>query len=237
MKDGETTITPIIDEGAHMSYPYMLREGGVTYAIPECDEKKGVFLYRLDESTGAWHRDATLLENTSAYDATVFQHDGRWWLLCSAAEGCGPWSLYVWHAPSLRGPWEPHVANPVKTNVRSSRPAGNVFVHQGALYRPSQDNRDSYGGGLCINRIDEISVERYRETPVRWLAPDPHGPYPDGLHTLSGRGPFTLVDGKRHTWPLSVLAHRILVKRLKQQAKPFSYSSVKLAGLLPWRKE
>ncbi len=93
----QTFITSIIDEGVHMSYPFTFRHEGATYAIPESDEAKNVVLYRLDEATGTWKRDTVLLENVSAYDATVFQYDGRWWLLCSSAEGCGPWSLFIWY--------------------------------------------------------------------------------------------------------------------------------------------
>ena len=224
----ETTITPVIDEGLHMSYPYTFRHDGVTYAIPESDEAKSVFLYRLDEATGHWSKEAVLLEGVSALDATVFEHNGRWWLLCSANDtGCGPWSLFVWHAPALRGPWQPHIANPVKTNVTSSRPAGNPFQYNGSLYRPSQDNRKTYGGALCLNRIDELSVEFFRESPVRSVAPDPNGPYPDGMHTLSGNEQFSVIDGKRHTWPLGLLLRRQFSKRLGLKPPGFTYAKVK----------
>ena len=236
LNGSQTTMTPVVDEGVHMSYPYTFCEDGVTYAVPECDEAKSVFLYRLNEETGTWSREATLIENTSAYDATVFQHGGRWWLLCSAFGGCAPWSLYVWHAPALRGPWQPHIANPVKTNLRNSRPGGNVFVHEGQLYRPSQDNLNSYGGGLCINRIDELSVERFRETAVRWIEPDRQGPYPDGFHTLSSCGQHCAVDGKRHTYPPTLLVRRFMAKRLGFQARGFAYSEVRPAPAQPFRK-
>jgi hypothetical protein len=33
---------------------------------------------------------------------------------------------------------------------------------------------------------------------VTRIAPDPNGPYPDGLHTLCGAGAVTIIDGKRH---------------------------------------
>ena len=124
----------------------------------------------------------------------------------------------------------------MKTNLRNSRPAGNVFVHEGQLYRPSQDCRDSYGGALCINRIDELNIERFRETPVRWISPDPAGPYPNGFHTLSGNAQFSLVDGKRHTFPLGFLMRRFLMKRLKLRVPGFTYAKVRPAPPAPWTK-
>ncbi len=45
----------------------------------------------------------------------------------------------------LEGPWEPHRRNPVKCDVRGSRPAGTPFVHGGELYRPAQDGSKRYG--------------------------------------------------------------------------------------------
>jgi hypothetical protein len=215
-------VAPVIDEGIHMSYPYVFAHEGGLYAIPECAQSNSVLLYRLDPQTGIWRREAVLIDGVEAVDATVFQWDGRWWLMHSGVSGCGPWSLYVWYAPSLLGPWTPHVANPVKTDVSGSRPAGNPFWHEGRLYRPAQDGRASYGGALCIQRIDELTPEAFRETPVRRIAPDPHGPYPDGLHTLSGCGGLTMVDGKRHTWPLGLLLRRQLTKRLGLPPRGFS---------------
>jgi hypothetical protein len=227
MEAAQTTISPVTDEGLHMSYPYTFRHAGITYAIPECAEAKSIFLYRLNEAAGTWQREAVLLEDVDAVDSTVFEYDGRWWLMHSESAGRGAWSLYLWHAPALLGPWTPHVANPVKTDVRSSRPAGNPFWHEGFLYRPSQDNRAWYGGALCLNRIEELSVEKFRETPVRLIPPDAEGPYPHGLHTLSGSGEWSVVDGKRHTWPLGILLRRQMMKRMGMKAAAFSYASVK----------
>jgi hypothetical protein len=217
-------VKPVIDEGSHLSYPFVFRDKGATYCVPESGDAKGIFLYRLNESIGAFSRLATLADGLSAVDSTLFEHNGKWWMLYSQTTGCGPWSLYVMHAPNLLGPWEPHVANPVKTDVKCSRPAGPVFVHEGALYRPSQDNRKCYGGALCITRIDELTEDRFRETPVRWIAPDALGAYPDGMHTLSGRGTFTVVDGKKHKWPLGLVMWRLFSKKLGVKPKGFTDS-------------
>ena len=235
--NGETgglgLITPVIDEGIHMSYPFTFRHDGVTYAIPETGVTRNVNLYRLEEESGAWIRLTTLIENIDAVDATVVELNGTWWLMHSGSKEFGPWSLYIWHAPSLLGPWQPHIANPVKTDVGSSRPAGNLFWHEGILYRPAQDGRLSYGGALAINRIDELTPERFSESIVRRILPDPEGPYPDGLHTLSGFGGVSVVDGNRHRWPPLLLARRWLAKRLGLAPPGFRYARMSQARLLP----
>ena len=42
-------------------------------------------------------------------------------------------SLHLFFSETLRGNWSAHPLNPVKTDVRSSRPAGPVIVHDGEL--------------------------------------------------------------------------------------------------------
>lgn len=113
------------------------------------------------------------------------------------ADGDAISELYIWHAPNLTGPWEPHLLNPVKADVRSSRPAGTPFTHEGYLYRPVQDCSYSYGQRVVLNRISEITPTRFNEEAVGTVDPDPYGPYPNGLHTLSSAGRWTLVDGVR----------------------------------------
>jgi hypothetical protein len=225
-KQPRTQVSPLIDEGLHMSYPFVFEHEGDVYAIPECAEAKAILLYRLDRHHGTWNRERALIENIDAVDATVHRDGDTWWLMHSLQSGCGPWSLYLWHAPSLFGPWTPHDANPVKTDVSSSRPAGNLFWHEGKLYRPAQDGRTSYGGALAINRIDELNQQVFRETVVRRLQPDPNGPFPDGLHTLSGFGDWSVVDGKKHRWPPLFLAKRLLAKRLKWKHPGFRHTNV-----------
>src|SRR5207253_8229013 len=46
--------------------------------------------------------------------------------------------LHLFHAERLTGDWQPHPRNPVKSDARSARPAGSLFVRDGALYRPAQ---------------------------------------------------------------------------------------------------
>ena len=204
----------IIDEGVHMSYPFIFQYNGDTFMVPEAASLKAIVLYRMDRRTGEFQMHSTLIDNVNASDSTLFEHDCRWWLIHTGNGKLCPWSLYVWHAATPFGPWEAHTASPVKTDVSSTRPAGNPFVKDGQLYRPAQDNRHWYGYGLTLNRIDELTTTAFRETVVRRIGADPKSPYPDGCHALAGYGNITLIDGKRHRWPLGLILRRIMRKRL-----------------------
>jgi hypothetical protein len=103
----------------------------------------------------------------------------------------------------------------VKCDLRSARPAGPLFIMDGALYRPAQDCSVTYGGAVVINRVERLTPEEFVERPVRRLAPATQGPYPHGLHTLSGAGNVTLVDGKRHV--LSAASVTFRLRRFSQR--------------------
>jgi hypothetical protein len=182
-----------------MSYPYMIEYKGNIYCIPETFEAREVALYRAEEFPVKWMKVATLINDTMAVDSTVFHHDGYWWLMCaSAVEGAYCADLFLWYSKDLFGPWAPHPANPVKSDVRSARPAGTPFVHQGFLYRSGQDCSRTYGGRIVINRVLTLTPTAFKEEPVAVVELDPDGPYPDGPHMLSAAGEFTLIDGKRY---------------------------------------
>ncbi len=188
---------PVIEEPTHLSYPYIVRHDGRIYCIPETGTARDVHLYEATAFPHHWERRATLIEGFAALDATVFRHGGRWWLLCSEQDGTPGTTLHAWHAADLLGPWTPHVANPIKTDLRSSRPAGTPFVHDGQLYRPAQDCSRTYGGAVVINRVITLTPEAFAEQTVARVEPYADGPYRHGLHTLAACGQRTVIDGKR----------------------------------------
>ncbi|MBI1735082.1 MAG: formyl transferase [Candidatus Rokubacteria bacterium] len=184
----------------HLSYPFLVEDGGVVYCVPEQAEAREVVLYaaaREREFPGTWTKAATLLTDVAALDATLFRHAGLWWLAYTdAALGMSD-NLCLSYAETLHGPWRPHARNPVKRDARSSRPGGTPFAHDGGLYRPAQDGSTTYGGRIAINRVTDLTPTTFAEEPVIAVDPDPDGPFPTGLHTLSAAGPFTLLDGRR----------------------------------------
>lgn len=194
----------------HMSYPYLLRHEGEIYCIPETYQAKEVALYKAIRFPNEWEKAATLIEGFQAVDATPFRHAGRWWLLCTDEQTGWNSHLYIWHADELLGPWRPHEMNPVKMDVRSARPAGTPFYSRGELFRPAQDCSRTYGGAVVLNRIRTLTTKEFDEEPVKRLAPDPRGPYRDGLHTLSAAGGLTLIDSKRESIYFKVFMIRVV---------------------------
>jgi hypothetical protein len=186
----------VLDLSVHASYPYVLEHEGQIYCIPETYRAGEVALYRARAVPHDWVKDSTLIREP-AIDSTVFRHDDTWWLACTIHGEGSESDLHLWYADELRGPWEPHPRNPVKTDPRSARPAGPPFIHEGHLYRPAQDCSETYGGKVVISRVETLSRTEFREVLVSVVDPFPRSPCPDGLHTLSGMGVRTVLDGKR----------------------------------------
>jgi hypothetical protein len=212
---GDGLAEVVLDTGVHSSYPYVFEAENQVYCVPETYQANEVRLYRAVEFPRHWEQVGTLVEGIAALDSTVFPHNGRWWLLCTDHKEGSNTKLHVFHSPEVEGPWEPHALNPVKTDIRSSRPAGTPFIHEGDLFRPTQDSSQSYGGAITITRIDELTPTTFSEEIVARVPPSRSGPYRDGIHTLSAVGDRTVVDGRRDTF-IWAAARREWVSRMKK---------------------
>ena len=187
----------------HLSYPVFVRWNDRLYCVPEAAGSAKLEAYAYAEGTlGAaesWFEEPV-------FDATIFEFENRWWMLATRPGRYADTQLHAWFAEGPQGPWWEHPLNPLKSDVRSSRPGGSVFQHEDQLYRPAQDCADTYGGALCINRVLELTPDSFQEETVARISPDPDGQYPDGIHTLSGLGGRWYVDGKRRRFvPVALL--------------------------------
>jgi hypothetical protein len=218
----------------HLSYPYLIEVEGRLLCVPESHEAAEIGLYAIERFPDRWVKIANLLQGIPIVDATIFRHEGTWWLAGSEPTAKGTTcELHLWHAPAITGPWYPHATNPVKTDIRSARPGGTPFHVDGVLYRPAQDCSRTYGGRVVINRVVTLTPTAFHETPAATVEPDPAGPYPAGLHTLSRVGDITLIDAKRAIFSppefRRVLMHFLRSAGRRAQLKfvraPFSSSS------------
>ncbi len=197
--DDGTPETPrrVYVRDGHLSYPFLLEHEGAVYCLPEMSDSGRVLLLRGEPFPDRWVEVATLLDGLPAIDPTLFRHEGRWWLLYTTKRGETGLDLHAAFAEQIAGPYTPHAGNPLKTDVRSARPAGTPFRVGDRLIRPAQDCGRTYGGRIALNEVHVLTPTRFEEQTITWIEPDPRSPYPAGVHTLSAAGPFTVIDGKR----------------------------------------
>ena len=198
--DGETVGEAgiALETSHHLSHPFLFHWQGQLYMIPESCRNRSVELYRCLSFPLHWELERILLDGLSAADATLEEIDGTWWMFLNVGKRgiSNHDELHLYYADSPLGPWREHARNPVKSDVRSSRPAGRLIRSDGDLLRPAQDCAPRYGSAICLQRILELTPERYAEEPVARFEADAI-PGAVRTHTLNGCPGIRFIDFQR----------------------------------------
>jgi hypothetical protein len=200
-----TAPVKVLEREYHLSYPFVFEWENEIYMIPETSKNHTIELYKAIEFPLHWKFEKVLLDGLIASDNTLFKaRDGKFWLLSSVGAAWGSLGpLYAFLSETPLGEWARHRLNPIVADSLRSRPAGQLFWHEGQLFRPSQDCSAIYGQTIILNRIDEMSGDGYSETPVAVL--DPHFlPGSSRTHTINCSDQFEVRDAfryvHRHDW-------------------------------------
>lgn len=193
----------VLERDYHLSYPFLVEEDGVLYMIPETADNATVEVYRCVEFPAQWTLERVLMRQVRCADATLHREAGRWWMFANSARPGEDINdeLCLFSAERLLGDWEPHRRNPVKSDVRSARPAGRLFRRGGRLYRPGQIGTPLYGSGIALHRVTRLDRDGYEEQEESRIVPPPAAA-PRwagigsvlGVHTLNHAGDLTVTD-------------------------------------------
>lgn len=192
-KAGPTDPVPVLKCDYHLSYPFVFQWHNRYFMIPETAANRTVELYACESFPGEWKLETNLLEGVPARDATLFEVDGRWWMFVAIADTDSSDELHLYYSSTPLGPWTPHKKNPVKSDVRNSRPAGRLFHWNGDLYRPAQDSSQRYGYAMTINRVLRLTPEEFVEQEVSKVLPQWRKDL-RGTHTLNICDDLTVID-------------------------------------------
>lgn len=193
---GHTDPIKVLECSYHLSYPFLIEQDGDLFMVPESGENRSIDLYRCIQFPDVWRLEKTLLKDVACADATFHRASDRWWMFVNiGAKGTELYDeLHLFHADNLLGEWQPHVRNPVKSDVFGARPAGRLFMHEGALHRPAQICAPLYGSGIVISKILQLTPRHYQEEEVARLLPSlKQGTL--GIHTLNCSGELNVIDG------------------------------------------
>ena len=186
---------PVLERDYHLSYPFLVEDGGQLYMVPESAANRTIEIYRCVDFPRKWRRERVLVDGVLAADATLHQADGRWWMFANvSANGAEVHDeLHVFTSDSLLGDWKPLARNPVKSDVRGARPAGKLFVQAGRLYRPAQICAPLYGAGVALQRVTRLDRGGYEEQEERRVVPV-EGEGVLGIHTINRAGDLSVTD-------------------------------------------
>ncbi|HUP96568.1 MAG TPA: hypothetical protein VM073_01430 [Usitatibacter sp.] len=189
-----TKPVKVLERDYHLSYPFLVEEGGELYMIPETGANNTVEIYRCVEFPYQWKFERVLVEGLFCVDATVHREGDRWWMFANAAASGEEINdeLHLFSADRLLGEWTPHKRNPVKSDVRSSRPAGRLFWDGNRLFRPGQICTPLYGSGIALHRVTRLNHEEYSEVEEGRIVPKDARTL--GIHTLNRAGDLMVTD-------------------------------------------
>ena len=187
-------VTPVLDNGRHLSYPFVFDYAGDTFMIPESAGDGSVDLYRAKDFPYFWVKEKTLLP-VPGLDTTICQHDGKVWLFTTIVDPPQADNrLFLFEADNLFGDWQFHPANPISADVRNARNAGAIFTLGEQLIRPAQDCSVRYGYAVHFQAITRLNSREYAETRTHSLLP-PESEGIFNIHTYARGGGFELIDG------------------------------------------
>ena len=191
---GEPTV--ILKDDTHYSYPFVFRRENEWYMIPESSEAKEVRLYRAVRFPEKWE-PVTVLLRERAVDTTVFEQEGRYYLLTYLTDGLSERVVPKAYELFFEGtgaylkeiPWNDY-------DELRVRGAGPVLREGDSLLRPAQVSQEQrYGDAVAFYRV-HLS-EEYRESLEFEISSDDlkiTGIYTDGLHTYSASERFEAID-------------------------------------------
>lgn len=188
----------VLERDYHLSYPFVFEWRGETFMIPESSDHKTIELYRCVSFPDQWQLEQVLMEGVTGVDTTLAEINGLWWMFANLAEEGASKNdeLHLFYADSPLGPWRPHRRNPVKSDVRSSRPAGRLFQWNGAWHRPAQDCSLTYGYAIILHEIVQLDRDCFEEREVSRILPQWEKDL-IATHTLGRVDGLTIVDAMK----------------------------------------
>lgn len=188
----------IIFKSYHLSYPHVFEYNQNFYMVPETGGNNTIELYRCLNMPNKWVFVKNIMENISAKDTTLLQYEGKWWLFTTKVIINKPTlyynELFLYFSDDLfSSKWVEHPKNPIVSDHKYSRSAGNFFIQNNKLYRPSQDCSGRYGKALNINWIKKLNETEYEEVVIKRMDPD-NEQIIKGAHTFNFTSDIIVID-------------------------------------------
>ena len=170
-------IRDVLELDYHLSYPFIFEFKNNIYLMPETAEVKRLEIYRAIDFPLKWELYSTGFEGEKIVDPTLFfdKENNIWLFLNKSNDPYNDYDseLYIYKIDDLKlNKITPHKLNPVIIDSRLARNAGNIFLDENKLIRPSQRNiKSAYGHGLNISEIKKLTIDNYEEKLIKTFSP------------------------------------------------------------------
>lgn len=211
----------LLDTNSHLSYPFIYSENNKIYVFPESAESGKLSCYEYDPVKKCLNFLKEIIE-LPLLDSTILRYNNKYWLFATLKGKDEDRKLGIYFSDTLLGPYSPHPKNPVTTGLEGSRPAGNFIVVDDEIYRPAQNSKYTYGGGITIHKViqlDELNYIEERYMPVNLNKKNPNNAGMHAIHTINSINDIIVVDGTK--WRFSPAT------KLKQFAIKYNFKRQK----------
>lgn len=188
----------ILDLPTHLSFPFIIRQNGKVYVMPENSASGCSTIYEYDDES----RKMTPLHHLSEEpftDATVVDMGGRAYICTTVSPDSNSncMRIYSFDKEALEVVEQ---ISKVEFKKRCGRNAGEVFKVDGQLYRPAQDCTLCYGNGVVLQKIIMSGG--------KWIFEDVNSIYPNtfkynqGVHTFNNYKGLIVIDARGYRNPI-----------------------------------
>lgn len=187
----------VLEKKYHLAYPLVFKTDQGIFMIPDTSANNTIELYEAVKFPSQWVLKKVMMSGFKASDSTIYQYNGKWWLFTNVMNPraqAGRGELHAFYADSLFAEWQPHAANPVNQDPRTARPAGNIFMHDGKIIRPSQNCAEQYGASVMVNEITCLTETEYSEIQIYEIGPE-WCENNQKLHTYNYNNYWEVIDG------------------------------------------
>lgn len=183
---------------SHLSYPFIFKENGTYYIVPESKESGELFRLKCEHFPDKWVKEKVIAK-VHIVDTTIVHQNGMDYYVSQRVIHAGQFDrldLFYFENGRLCECKN----NPLKIDAETARGAGKFFEYNEKLIRPSQNCGVQYGDKLNFNEVIGISKDGYSEKLLKSISVnDIKLNIPNdftGIHTYNRLGNAEVIDLK-----------------------------------------
>jgi len=147
----------------HLSYPFIFRDAGNIFMIPETYQGKNVQLFKANPDLTEWSFEKEILNGDEYVDSSIFLHDHVYYLFTTVIRENYDYELQLYFSNDLYGEFVKHPKSPIAIGHSVGRSGGAIFKVENKIFRPAQICEKYYGESLSIYRIKVLTTNDYQE--------------------------------------------------------------------------
>lgn len=192
----------ILQLPTHLSFPYIWREDGDIFIMPENVESGSLRIWRYNAEKEILEdpkvvvpeplEDAQLCKIGQKYYIMGVKYVHNDYFMCTK-------HLEIFSADSLFGPYS-HLQT-VDNELRLERGAGMIWQEGDTIIRPAQNCENGYGTNLLFYRMKMQEDGTFSEKFEYEYHPDRSHPRSRAFHTFNEKDGYVVVDGNAYVNP------------------------------------